>query len=37
MGNKSIAEVKAIEKKNKERLLKVNPNLNEDSGIYFMI
>ena len=36
MGNKSIAESRAIEKKNKERLLKVNPNLNEDSGIYFL-
>lgn len=37
MGNKSIAKAKIIEKRNKERLLKVNPNLNEDSGIYFMI
>ena len=36
MVNKNIAEAKAIEKKNKERLLKVNPNLNEDSGIYFL-
>lgn len=26
----------AIEQKNKQRLLAVNPNLNEDSGIYFL-
>jgi GIY-YIG catalytic domain. len=36
MGNKSIAEVKAIEKKNREKLLKINPCLNDDSGIYFL-
>ena len=36
MGNKNIAKARAIEKKNKERILKVNPNLNEDSGIYFL-
>lgn len=29
-------QVKAIETKNKQRLLKVNPNLNDDSGIYFL-
>ena len=33
---KNIAKVKAIEHKNKERLLKVNPKLNEESGIYFL-
>ena len=31
----NIAKAKAIERKNKERLLKVNPNLNNRSGIYF--
>ena len=34
--SKNIAKAKAIENKNKERLLKVNPKLNEDSGIYFL-
>lgn len=34
---RSYAQIKAIEKKNKERLLKINPDLNEDSGIYFLI
>lgn len=33
----NIAKTKAIEKKNREMLLKVNPNLNEFSGIYFLI
>ena len=38
MGNyKNIAKVKAIEKQNKKRLLKVNPKLNERSGIYFLL
>lgn len=32
----NIARVKAIEKKNRERLLKVNPMLNDSSGIYFL-
>ena len=37
MNQKSnIARAKAIEQKNKERLLKVNPNLNNESGIYFL-
>lgn len=37
MGNyKNIAQAKAIERKNKERLLEVNPDLNENSGIYFL-
>lgn len=31
-----MKQAKAIEQKNKERLLKVNPNLNDDSGIYFL-
>ena len=33
---KNIAQIKAIEKKNRERLLKVNTNLNDRSGIYFL-
>lgn len=33
---KNIAKVKAIEKKNRERLLKINPNLDDNSGIYFL-
>jgi hypothetical protein len=33
---RNIAQAKAIERKNKEQLLKVNPNLNENSGIYFL-
>lgn len=36
MVNKNIAKSKAIEKKNREKLLKVNPCLNDDSGIYFL-
>lgn len=32
----NIAQAKAIERKNKERLLKVNPKLDEESGIYFL-
>ena len=34
--HKNIAQIKDIEKKNRERLLKVNPNLNDRSGIYFL-
>ena len=34
--HKNIAQIKAIEKKNRERLLKMNPNLNDRSGIYFL-
>ena len=34
---RNIAQVKAIEKQNKERLLKVNPKLNDRSGIYFLL
>lgn len=36
MNYRNIAQAKAIERKNKEQLLKVNPNLNENSGIYFL-
>lgn len=36
MQNRNIAKAKAIEYKNKQRLLKVNPNLNDNSGIYFL-
>lgn len=31
-----MAKAKAIERKNKEQLLKLNPKLNDNSGIYFM-
>ena len=34
---KNIAKAKAIENQNKKRLLKVNPKLNERSGIYFLL
>ena len=33
---KNIAKAKAIEKINKQRLLKVNPKLDDESGIYFL-
>lgn len=33
---KSFVEIKMIEKKNKQRWLKVNSNLTEDSGIYVL-
>lgn len=36
MNKRSLAQAMAIEKKNKERLLKLNPRLNERSGIYFL-
>lgn len=36
MNYQNIAKARAIEKKNKERLLKVNPKLDEESGIYFL-
>lgn len=35
--NNNIQRIKAIEKKNKERLLAVNPGLDEGSGIYFLL
>ncbi len=34
---RNIQQIKAIEKKNKERLLAVNPGLDEGSGIYFLL
>lgn len=34
---KNIAKAKAIEQQNKKRLLEINPDLNEDSGIYFLL
>ena len=33
----NIAKAKAIENQNKKRLLKVNPKLNDRSGIYFLL
>lgn len=36
MNHEKYRKAKAIEKKNKERLLKVNSRLSEDSGIYFL-
>lgn len=36
MAYKNYAQIKAIEKKNMEKLLKVNPGLNNMSGIYFL-
>ena len=33
----NLRQVYAIDKKNKERLLKVNPKLNDKSGIYFLL
>lgn len=37
MSYKNIAKAKAIEHQNRERLLKVNPKLNDKSGIYFLL
>lgn len=34
--SRNISQVKAIEAKNKKRLLAVNPKLNDRSGIYFL-
>lgn len=34
---RNIAKAKAIEKQNRKRLLKVNPKLNDRSGIYFLL
>lgn len=33
---KNMRQIKAIEKANRERLLKVNPDLTDESGIYFL-
>ena len=37
MSCQNIARAKAIEQENKKRLLKVNPKLNDESGIYFLL
>ena len=37
MSNENFRKVKAIEAKNKKRLLAVNPELDERSGIYFLL
>ena len=36
MSYQNIARAKAIEKSNKQRLLKINPKLDDKSGIYFL-
>lgn len=36
MQNKNIAQRKAIEYKNRQKLLKINPDLKDESGIYFL-
>lgn len=36
MSNRNLKQVKAIEYKNKRRLLEVNPCLDDSSGIYFL-
>lgn len=36
MSNQNIARAKAIEKANRQRLLKIDPKLDDESGIYFM-
>lgn len=37
MSYQNIAKAKAIEKANRQRLLKINPKLNDKSGIYFLL
>lgn len=37
MGYKNINQIKAIEKKNKDKLLALNSELNDRSGIYFLL
>lgn len=37
MNYQNIARAKTIEQENKKRLLKVNPKLNDRSGIYFLL
>ncbi len=34
---RNVAKAKAIERENKLKLLKVNPRLNDESGIYFLL
>lgn len=36
MSYQNFRQAKAIEQKNKQRLLEVNPGLNDESGIYFL-
>ena len=36
MNYQNIARAKAIEKSNKQKLLKINPQLDDESGIYFL-
>lgn len=36
MSYQNIAKAKAIEKNNRQRLLKINPQLDDKSGIYFL-
>lgn len=36
MNYQNFRKAKAIEKKNRERLLKINPDLNDHGGIYFL-
>lgn len=36
MSYQNFRQIKAIEQKNKQRLLEVNPGLNDESGIYFL-
>lgn len=36
MSYQNIAKAKAIEKANRQRLLKINPKLDDESGIYFL-
>lgn len=37
MSYQNIARAKTIEQENKKRLLNLNPKLNDDSGIYFLL
>ena len=37
MNYQNIARAKVIEQENKKRLLKLNPKLNDNSGIYFLL
>ena len=37
MNYQNIARAKAIEQENRKRLLKINPKLNDKSGIYFLL
>lgn len=37
MGSYNYRQIKAIESKNRDRLLCINPDLNDGSGIYFFL